>query len=525
MPEISVDHLGQVGIVRDLANYRLIPNAWTDGRNVTFDDDKVRRMYGSTPLWPGLNMVPLHVMFQRAVDDLFWIVAGQSRIKVWNGGVWTDISRGTLYNANLGLGWNGGIFGGLAVLNNGVDAPQYWARPDVLVRFADLPGWPADTTARVLRPFGSFLVAGNITKSGDAFEHMVKWSHRADPGSPPMSWDHTDATLDAGETNLIDTSAGPILDMASIGDSLFIYKAGSIWEVTRTRDFNIFDFKNRFQTTGILSTNCVTQIPRRKENFLMTGDDLVLHNGQAMESLIDRRWRRWLVQEMAFEAGNTAFVVPNPFHNECWFCFPEVGNDWCTKALVWNYVENTIGVRDLEQVSCGASGIVIEELETWDVTVESWDDRTQAWNTLNYDPRKTTILLGDPINQRVMHGAKRNQIDGVDLQARIERKALAIVGRDLQGQPIADSSVRKMAQRLWIQAAGAPFKVQLGAHNEEDGEVDWDSEVAFNPAVDQYVDPIVPPNGRYLAVRFLSDSGDPWQLEGYKLEFETLGAF
>ena len=120
--------------------------------------------------------------------------------------------------------WHGGILGGIPIINNGINIPQVWNPPSVSTRLIDLPNWPSDTVAKVVKPFLNYLIALNITESGTDKPHMYWWSHSADPGTIPNSWDHTDATKDAGRAELTDVNAGILQDGEALGNLFIMYK-------------------------------------------------------------------------------------------------------------------------------------------------------------------------------------------------------------------------------------------------------------------------------------------------------------
>ena len=68
----------------------------------------------------------------------------------------------------------------------------------------------------------------------------------------------------------------------------------------------------------------------------------------------------------------------------------------------------------------------------------------------------------------------------------------------------------------------------MGAQDTFDGVVTWSTVKTFDPTtgqlhVDTGDDDGNIPNGRYMAVRFQSNSNLPWQLEGYNIDFALLG--
>src|SRR5258706_476813 len=81
--------------------------------------------------------------------------------------------------------------------------------------------------AKIIRSFGPYLLALNVTKGANIYPHMVKWGHPADPGSVPSSWDETDETKDTGEKDLPDVTAGVIQDGLPLQGNFYVYKEGS----------------------------------------------------------------------------------------------------------------------------------------------------------------------------------------------------------------------------------------------------------------------------------------------------------
>ena len=96
------------------------------------------------------------------------------------------------------------------------------------------------------------------------------------------------------------------------------------------------------------------------------------------------------------------------------------------------------------------------------------------------------------------------------------------MGQDRQGNPKADFSQRLLAKRIWIKATGDPFDVKLGSQEIEGGTLTYAAAQTFTPGTDRYLDFTV--NGRLLAVRFESAGDVDWELGGYDLELEVLGA-
>ncbi len=527
MPKVPIDNLGTLGVIRDVPSHSLPPEAWSSALNVRFFDGKAERMLGHINVFGTPSLAYKWIMPAPTPSTYFWLAATLAKVHVWNDSAWTDITRVsgdyTATDADL---WNGGLLGGVPIINNGVDDPQSWDPKTTGTKLVDLPNWPASTTARMLRPFGNFMVAMDVTKSGTRFEHMVKWSHPAVPGAVPPSWDETDATKDAGEKDLTDVQAGAIIEAFPLGNSLIIYKFGSVWSMQHVRGLFIFDFEKVFETVGILATNCVKGVPRRRQHFVATGDDLIIHNGVEAESVIDRKMKKYVSAILDTTNFARSFVVANLAKNEMWFCLPLQGASTPNHAIIWNYIDGTITEKELPSVSFISLGIVSEtESKIWDAQVGAWDIALDTWDDKKFRAQAFDLLMAEPGSTKLHLLDRGNTYDGTNFDAHLERTGLAIVGRDRQGEPRVDFTQRKMVTRIWVKATGAPFSVRLGAQEVEEGPVTWSPKQTFTPGVDRYVDMPEPVSGLLLAVRFESDSGRQWTISGYDLEVELLGEF
>ena len=540
MPRINIHNGGAVGIVKDTDRppYTLPPEAWSDGQNVRFVDNKVSKFLGHSAVFDPPTVAPYWALAVPTSTALYWVYAGLAKVYVHEGGVHTDLTRtsGGDYSAAASLIWNGGILNGVPILNNGVDVPQFWATIDPATKLANLTNWPAGVTCDVFRPFKAFGLALGVHKSSGTVHHphMVKWSHPADPGAVPSSWDETDATKDAGETDLTDTDAGIIKDGLELGNLFIVYKEGSTWAMQFVGGSFIFRFFKLPWSSGILTKDCVVALPPKGAqkqgsagHFVATGDDLIVHDGQSIRSLVDRRWRRWLAANIDTSNFGRSYCVVNFAQREAWFCFPEVGSTWPSLVLAWNLVDGSVGVRDIADMSFMAHGPISETDPTasWDGDADTWADDTTLWNDQLFTPFVRRLLSCDPTNTKLFQMDNTNQANAVNMSSYVERQGLAIIGRDRQNKPIVDFSKRKLVHRVWARGAGGPFTIKVGVQEKEDDAVTYSSGMTFDPSSDEYVDVDPPISGRLITVRFESSANVAWTISSYDLDIEVLGEF
>ena len=280
-----------------------------------------------------------------------------STLRTITGGVTihTDITHLTP-RAGVVNAWTGCVFGGIPILNTG-DAtfkPIYWNQ-DLAAKFVDLPGWPATTYCKSLRSFKQFLIALGITRGGVSLPFMVKWSSPAVPGALPSTWNEADATNDAGETDLAE-GQDEIIDGLVLRDSFMIYKEASIWRMDYTGGPYVFRFSKVLGTSGAMNSNCIAELDGF--HLVLTGSDVIYHDGQNAVSVLDKQSRRDLFQSIDVDGARLCFVFKNPFFNEIFVCYPAIGSTSCDRAMVYNYVDKTVSFREMPNLNHAAFGPV-----------------------------------------------------------------------------------------------------------------------------------------------------------------------
>lgn len=534
---IRVDNVGQVGIVKDIPGYELPPNAWTAGQNVRMQDGSVHKAMGYESLWTSPETSPYFLMPVQTPTAFYWLYCGLTSVYAIQNLYHFNLSSGT-YNANAAWRWNGGNLGGVIVLNNGVDIPQYWAFPSShATSLADLTHWPSTDRCRVLRPFKNFLVATNVTRSGTNYPTMVKWSHGADIGALPSSWSISDATLDAGET-LLPQEGGEILDQKTLRDINILYRNDSTWAMQYIGAPAIFRFFSIFETSGILGTEYVTEF--FGSHFVVTGDDVIVHDGQQVKSVANGRVRRSIFSGMSTNYYDRGFVVHNRHDKEMWICYPS-SSTTCDSVWVWNYAEDSWAQRDLPNLSHVAYGVADSSAEdAWEESRGSWSTNTQrwlssslswepsdvAWSSDNnpwdyrtYDAQLVNLVFARPSTAALYIGDSTNQNGGTDMTSYIERTGLALIG---PGK--TDLYSRKQVRAVYPHIEGTnggQINVYVGYQNAIDGDVTWSSAKVYTIGASYKVDFNV--DGRLIAVKFESTSNIEWRLHGYQMDIEISG--
>jgi hypothetical protein len=351
---------------------------------------------------------------------------------------------------------------------------------------------------------------------------MVKWSHPAEVGSLPSSWDEADATKDAGENELPDVNAGLLRDMMMLGPNMYLYKDRATWRMRRIGGRFIFDFQALSETSGILTQNCVCQAKDGLFHFVVTQDDIILNNGQQITSIIDRRLRRSLFQSIDPVGYVNSFVVHNSIADEVWFCYPSIGQTYPDRKLIWNYSRSGMGAWSEASFSGRSAATGVLEtggLGTWSSFSGTWQGSSAVWGS----SVPNSVLIVDTDNSAILQADSGQDRNGTEYIAILQRTGIPFIGKARDKSLIVDLTKRKMVRRVWLKADGAPFRVRLGSQETVDGSVAWGSYVTFDPSVDRWVDVNV--NGPLLAIEFTDLTSDSWSIHGYILELAGLGRF
>ena len=94
MPLVPFENVGSVGIIQDTPPYNLPQGAWSDGNNVRFLDNGVKKVAGYKEVMATCPFAPYYITPYLAADGTYyWVAFGLTDIAVWNGTVWTDVTR------------------------------------------------------------------------------------------------------------------------------------------------------------------------------------------------------------------------------------------------------------------------------------------------------------------------------------------------------------------------------------------------------------------------------------------------
>lgn len=527
MAEVEINDLASLGAIQDIKPYMLPPEAWTLALNMRYRDGAPESLLGWEQVFGTPGGAPHFIMPISVIAANYWLYASLTDIFVYDGATHDNITRlvGGPYTASNTPDWNGTILGGIPIFNNGLDVPQFRANMTAGTKFANLTNWPGTLRAKIIRAFGPFLMAFSLVESGVQKPHTILWSHPADPGTLPISWDDTDATKDTGRKDLEDVNSGVILDALPLQSIMYVYKENSTWRVTPIGGRFIFDFKALFETSGILAPRCVALTGDGKRHCVVTQDDMIWHNGNQVVSILDKKQKTQLFAEMDTNNYGNSFLFCNPLAGEMWFCYPTAGATHPNKALIWNYREG--GERGVISYADGITfrnaaigNIEGDSDELWSTGEDTWEEDTGQWSEFS----RRRVLLAGTDAMKFYNMDRGSTRDGVAFIQTLQREGLALVGRKRNGDPIVDFKNLKLFQRLWPKVAeGQTINIRLGSQLAIDGPITWGAVTEFNPAQNRFANNL-PISGAALSIEF-SASSKSWRLDGYKMDVAILGQF
>lgn len=513
---MEISQAGSAGLNKDVDDFSLDTAVWTVAMNVSFDDNRAVTIGGREEAFT-TTADPWFLLSYTDGEAIFWIWAGQTKIHYNQQGDNVDISGPSApYNAQSPADWNGALFNGFAIINSGRDVPQYWSGTD-MPTVLDLPNWPAGFVARNIGVMGPRLVAINLTETTALRPHKVLWSHPADPGTLPVSWDIADPTKTAGEYELPDIHNGVLVDQLTLRGQNYLYKEEATWRMTLRGDQFVFNFDTFLDTSGILAPRCVAVTGDGLRHLVVTTDDIIAHDGVNATSIFDKKFRRYFFSQLSIAHRDQTFVFCDPANKKMWICYVLEGETAPTRAVLWDYVTGAISETEINFQCAGQGVYELPDPDTWATVVGTWATIARDWSSV---VRKAVLVGADNKALRLNVG---NTFDGVAPTVTLQRTGLSLQGTQRDKTPLSDLTQRMMIVRVWPRIKGGPVSIRIGAQDTPQSAIRWSSYASFDPSSAKFVDLIA--EGGLPAIEFKSQADLAWQLEGYKLDGALTGRY
>lgn len=498
------------GVNRDLMPQELGPGVWSAVKNMRFTKGFAERIGGIYDQFDAPSVTPYWLYYYETATTGYWVHAGLTAVYVDDGTTRTDIT-GTAPGGAIDDRWTGGTIGGLLVMNNAFNVPQYW-NGNTATNLATLTGWDTNWRCKSLRVFKQFIFALNVTKSSTAYPHMVKWSAAALPGALPTSWDATDETLEAREVEIAETP-DPIIDGFQHGDSFIVCKERSMYRFTFIDGALVFQSQKLPAPTGMMARGCFAHTPMG--TVILAVGDVVLFDGQTTQSIADGQVKEYIFNSMDPDNYERSFVVSNPIRQETLICFPTIGQSACNKAMVWDWKSGKWGERDLPSVTYGATGLIDDQdTDTWAAASGTWATDVQPWyqETLTANQTRVMICRTAPAISAYDYGGDD---DGTEIESYLRREAISM-GEDGVW----------LFKDVWLNVdapAGTEIGVSLGASMYPNQAPVMRDPVTFTVGSTHRVPVMV--KGRYAALELSHTGPQKWKIRSYGIGVQPAGKF
>lgn len=555
----GIKDLGGVGLVTDRDAHDLPANAWSSLSNIRCKRGRIEPMDGYEDMTSIINTGSQPVYEHQLVPlsnatSFYWLYPYDSDgdgyaedINVIDqAGTITPITRNTGTDTYTDSDqWSVCTLGGVVILNNGIDNPQYWGGntgTDCLpLPYDDGVATPATTyvwnainaevnantddstgdisngtgntyKAKVIRAFKNQLIALNITEGSGNYPHMIHWSHPAEPGTVPVTWDYQNDAYDAGRVNLGETS-GWVLDAIPLGDILIVYKEDAIYRLSYVGGEFIYDRDTVTTSHGLYTTNCAVDFGN---THFCVGDGVVyIHSGGEIKNILEGKSADNLFNAIDETYYYRTFVVHNKPENEIWICYPETDNQWANKALIWNYSTGAWYPRDIPQSSSIKIGqsLTGTGISVWDnvsdvgdldgagyTTWAAWD--SDQWVTRDYSAIGDTLIAASDQLIKFNVGQTSNTVTATRTN---------ILPDEIDSW--------YMFKEVIPHASGESFSVQIGTQTVLDGSVTWESSQTFTPGTSRKLD--FRCSGPIFAIRFSGNNN--WRISEYTIDVVPRG--
>lgn len=531
MPIIPVTDLSKGGVIKDQPDLLLPQNVFSDGLNVTFRNGSIATIKGEQTINEfAPSIYPSAAIFWPRTSETALIVGDtEGHIRRMRPG---GIDEEMLDNADyFGGEWQMDLFGGgyAAFANNFRATPVYCLQngPGTTdTKMEPFPGWVyapfTKVLARVIRPFGYSLVAGNfVFYQGSSITRApvtIRLSVQAPVGSFPEIWKPGLTTDTADEFEL--NSRSPIQDMKELRGQMFIYCYDSIHVLQMSNGFPIV--REYAQGKGCLDLGCVTVF--ENQHFVVDRSDIYIHNGSGqLTSPAQGRMRDYFLQDCNFDLMSWIFVHHEIMSKEIWVCYvsKDAADNYCDRALIYNYADDNFTIRTLPRIR----GMVTSRAFSGFLFNQS---TPETWGLLSGSSGTKRIL-------RMSAGYKmfnRTEEQFVSYPSYIQKDRMC-----LSNNPFESVQIQGIAPVLEFIDSGdhvidknTSLELEVRSQNIYDGEaIDWQNPPAEDATRSTFeIKPrdtkqgyLLSPrrNGRFLSYR-LSSAAAPWRLSFMGLDIK-----
>lgn len=502
MPFVPIRAIGAGGIVTDQAPYDLELQQFPSGNNVAIEDGKIGKALGYSNR-QSLAFLPTHVQGWLYQGNNSLIIGGNTQIYRFDGSTVSNVSNASYVSGySNSPRWQSAQIGTAVLMNNGSETPQYML-PDGTA-FADLPAWPTNVITRCIKPFNSFLVMAGYEELTDRYPFTVRWSDEYDPASVPADWNIASTTNLAGE-NVLSGNNGELVDQLSLNDSNIIYAERGVYAMTYVGAPLVFAFRELFNDDGIINRGAVAGF--FGQHLVVGQNDIYVHDGNNKRSIVDKRVRRKFFAEL--RDTRSVFCQSIPDRSEVWICYADddsVDSETANRALVYNWAQDAFTFIDLPNVRSLTLADKMDTSGDWDASPVTWAESSDYWSNASITTAGQNIKVfgAGYLTSKIYQHNDTYGADGGVLDSFVEASKL-----DLDAVTGGSTNTIKQINQILPQIEGSGIiTIKVGVSDSPQAGVQWVASRDYNIEADHKID--VRASGRYLALRFESQSSEDW---------------
>jgi hypothetical protein len=509
----------------DLEACNLPPEIFSYAKNYLVRDNEYRAFNTEQNIYIGAGTptLPGYIDFiQKSPTEYFYLVGGSTQVKVFDLLNWVDISNLAGYPVVTGFedSWEGCKLGSIPVLTNYNAFPEYWSPQVTAQKMQDLKFDAANTwraknyKCKVIRSHLNFLFALGLKEGSTEYPNAYRWSHPADIGGLPFSWDELDTSTIASKEFLDDEY---IIDGCSLRNEFAIYTNRGIHILTYRGESDTPFVRRKLSTTqSLIASKCVVEAAG--SNYFLANGDILRTEGSVLVSVLDKRFKNFLKDSLSQTFFQNCYATVNSNTKEIWFFIVQYANRYPNIALVVNYNDNNVSIRDIQ---FGRTHACFGLVQDPNATVEAWNtESTQVWPS-NSQPWNDN--LSTPFDYRIINCETNGIIETPEpLSNYINTLQSYNTVLERTNIQLDNTEEKTTITRFTPQLSSTgKVKIEVGSHDFLDANVRWKPAVIFDPKVNRKVD--IRTTGDLHAWRISSVGLDGFTLYGFDVVYETAG--
>jgi hypothetical protein len=525
MPKfLQLKNLGDFGVNTDLQDVDLPPEFFTSGDNFKLKNGAIETFNGST----GMSVAPAQ-FFPKKIMTFYtsgvqkYVVMGDKKVYLFDGTTWTDVTPALIIATNISgsnvYKWTSCLSGNTPVINNPQHGPFYLDQVAGIFKplpFNSTQDWNTKgQSCGIIRSHKAFILAlkpfdlDGTPITEDAGKNSYRWSAPADVNGLPFTWEEADLSTIAGIA-YISGAGGSIVDALSLRDSFAIYSNKSIDLLDYVGGELIWNSRQFTSDTGILAQNCLAEF--YNQHLFLSDSDILITDGNSLRSILHRKLKASIFSRIDPTNFQRSFCVTNLPDKEVWTCIVETGGSSPTLAIVYNWEDDKVYLRDMPSGFYDAcNGPKSATGETYTTTTTAYSSATKSYDSdvaSPFDPTLAFTKSGVDALYNLLVSDNASNYDTV-----LERLYVPLGGYGV---------VTSIKSLYPIIECNGNVSIEAGSSLVIGGGITWKPAVTFTPATMKKVD--IRTTGPYQCWRISSVGTTPFTLIGMSIEYEVNGA-